>query len=119
MGAAGVALRDVEGTGMACPMGIDAPPELSRFARGVVARARRDGLLRRGVAWGVPRTGTEQWPFAAAGVPSLGVADEVWDYMDDPYHTQYDDLSLVDPGSAGRLAEKTPELALQRSPRHP
>ena len=88
---------NIEGTGMACPMGIDAPPELRRFARGVVARARRDGLLQHGVAWGVPRTGTEQWPFAAAGVPSLGVADEVWDYMRTKYHTQYDDLSLVDP----------------------
>ena len=96
---------NIEGTGMACPMGIDAPPELRRFARGVVGRARRDGLLRRGVAWGVPRTGTEQWPFAAAGVPSLGVADEVWDYMGTTYHTQYDDLSLVDPGCLGEAVK--------------
>jgi Iap family predicted aminopeptidase len=96
---------NVEGTGMACPMGVDAPPELRRFARGVVARARRDGLLRHGVTWGVPRTGTEQWPFAAAGVPSLGVADEVWEYMQTRYHTQYDDLSLVDPECLGEAVK--------------
>jgi hypothetical protein len=96
---------NVEGTGMACPTAIDAPPELRRFARRVVARARRDGLLRHGVAWGVPRTGTEQWPWAAAGVPSLGVADEVWDYMRTKYHTQHDDLSLVDPGCLGEAVK--------------
>ena len=96
---------NIEGTGMALPTGIDTPPELRRFARGVVARARRDGLLRHGVAWGVPRTGTEQWPFAAAGVPSLGVADEVWDYMGTKYHTQYDDLSLVDPECLGEAVK--------------
>lgn len=88
---------NIEGTGMACPAGIDLPPELRRFARGVVARARRDGLLRHGTAWGVPRTGTEQWPFAAAGVPSLGVADQADDYMRVAYHTQHDRIELVDP----------------------
>ena len=82
---------------MACPTGVDAPPELRRFARGVLARARRDGLLRHGTAWGVPRTGTEQWPFAAAGVPSLGVADQVDEYMRVAYHTQHDRIELVDP----------------------
>ena len=88
---------NIEGTGMACPTGVDAPPELRRFARRVLARARRDGLLRHGTAWGVPRTGTEQWPFAAAGVPSLGVSDQVDRYMQVSYHTQHDRLDLVDP----------------------
>ena len=88
---------NIEGTGMACPTGVDLPPELRRFARGVLGRARRDGLLRHGTAWGVPRTGTEQWVFAAAGVPSLGVADQVDDYMRVAYHTQHDCLELVDP----------------------
>jgi Iap family predicted aminopeptidase len=88
---------NIEGTGMACPTGIDLPPELRRFARGVLARARRDGLLRHGSAWGVPRTGTEQWVFAAAGVPSLGVADQADEYMRVAYHTQHDRLELVDP----------------------
>jgi Iap family predicted aminopeptidase len=88
---------NIEGTGMARPMGVDSPPELRRFARRVLGRARRDGLLRRGTVWGVPRTGTEQWPFAAAGVPSLGVADEAGDYMRVAYHTQHDRIELVDP----------------------
>ena len=88
---------NIEGTGMACPTGIDLPPELRRFTRRVLGRARRDGLLRHGTAWGVPRTGTEQWVFAAAGVPSLGVADTADDYMRADYHTQHDRLELVDP----------------------
>ena len=72
---------NIEGTGMACPTGIDLPPSCGASPAACVARARRDGLLRHGTAWGVPRTGTEQWPFAAAGVPSLGVADQVDEYM--------------------------------------
>jgi hypothetical protein len=83
-------------------MGIEAPPELRRFARRVVARARRDNLLPDGAAWGIPRTGTEQWPFAAAGVPSLGVADQADEYMRTTYHTQHDRLGIVDPA---RLAD--------------
>jgi Iap family predicted aminopeptidase len=90
---------NIEGTGMACPTGVDSPPELRRFARHVLARARRDGLLRHGNTWGVPRTGTEQWPFAAAGVPSLGLADQVDEYMRVAYHTQHDRIELVDPAS--------------------
>jgi Iap family predicted aminopeptidase len=88
---------NIEGTGMACPTAVDSPPELRRFARRVLARARRDGLLRHGNVWGVPRTGTEQWPFAAAGVPSLGLADQVEEYMRIAYHTQHDRIELVDP----------------------
>ena len=84
------------------PTGVDAPPELRRFARGVLARARRDGLVPHGTVWGVPRTGTEQWPWAAAGVPSLGVADIVTTYMQQTYHTQHDSLALVD---RNRLAD--------------
>ena len=88
---------NIEGTGMAGrPTGVDGPPELRGFARGVLARARRDGLVPHGIVWGVPRTGTEQWPWAAAGVPSLGVADIVTEYMRQSYHTQHDSLALVD-----------------------
>ena len=98
VGAGGALYINIEGTGMACPTGVDAPPELRRFARGVVSRARAAtaccGTARR---WGVPRTGTEQWPFAADGVPSLGVADQVDEYMRTEYHTQHDRLELVDP----------------------
>jgi hypothetical protein len=88
---------NIEGTGMAQPTVVDSPPELRRFARGVLARARRDGLLVNGNTWDVPRTGTEQWPWAAAGVPTLGVADSVPHYMEFAYHTQYDRVELVDP----------------------
>jgi hypothetical protein len=87
---------NIEGTGMAQPTVVDAPPELRRFARRVLVRARRDGLLPHGNIWDVPRTGTEQWPWAAAGVPSLGVADSVPGYMQARYHTQHDSLEIVD-----------------------
>ena len=93
---------NIEGTGMAQPTVVDSPPELRRFARRVLAHARRDGLLLYGNAWDVPRTGTEQWPWAAAGVPTLGVADSAPDYMESVYHTQYDRIELVDPD---RLAD--------------
>ena len=109
---------NIEGTGMACPTGVDLPPELRRFARGVLARARRDGLLRHGNVWGVPRTGTEQWPFAADGVPSLGVADEVDEYMRVSYHTQHDRIELVDPeclAAATRLYTRL-VIAADRNP---
>jgi hypothetical protein len=88
---------NIEGTGMAgMPSVVDSPPELRRFARRVVARARRDGLLPHGIVYDVPRTGTEQWPWAAAGVPSLGVADAVPQYMQAVYHTQHDTPAIVD-----------------------
>ncbi len=109
---------NIEGTGMACPTGVDSPPELRRFARSVLVRARRDGLLRHGNAWGVPRTGTEQWPFAAAGVPSLGLADQVDEYMRSAYHTQHDRIELVDPAclrDAVRLYARI-VLAADRNP---
>jgi Iap family predicted aminopeptidase len=95
---------NVEGTGMAGqPLVVDSPPELRRFARRVLTRARRDGLLPGGNVWGPPRTGTEQWPWAAAGVPSLGLADEVPSYMRAVYHTQHDSIEIVD---RERLAER-------------
>ena len=88
---------NIEGTGMAgAPTVVDSPPELRRFARRVLDRARRDGLLPHGHVWDVPRTGTEQWPWAAAGVPSIGVADVVPRYMESVYHTQHDSLQIVD-----------------------
>jgi hypothetical protein len=92
-----VLYMNIEGSGMAgAPTVVDSPPELRRFARRVLDRARRDGLLAYGNVWGVPRTGTEQWPWAAAGVPSIGVADVVPRYMESAYHTQHDSMEIVD-----------------------
>ena len=87
---------NIEGTGLHEPTAVDSPPELRRFARRVIRRARGDGLLPYGNVWDVPRTGTEQWPWAAAGVPSLGVADAAPRYMEAAYHTQHDSLELID-----------------------
>ena len=87
---------NIEGTGLPEPTAVDSPPELRRFARRVVRHAREDGLLPYGNVWDVPRTGTEQWPWAAAGVPSLGVADAAPRYMETAYHTQHDSMGLID-----------------------
>lgn len=87
---------NIEGSGLAAPMFIDRPPELARFCRRVCAEARRDGLLPHGVVYGVPRTGTEQWPFLAAGIPALNVNSWASDYLRTDYHTQYDTPDIVD-----------------------
>jgi hypothetical protein len=86
---------NIEGSGMPLPMWIDAPPELRRFCRRIAASSRRDGLLPHGVVYGSARTGTEQWPFLAAGIPSLNVNTYASDYWRNEYHTQYDTIDLV------------------------
>jgi len=86
---------NVEGSGMPLPMFIDTPPELVRFCRRVCDAARRDGLLPHGVRYGIPRTGTEQWPYLAAGIPSLNVNTLPRSYWRTGYHTQYDTAEIV------------------------
>ena len=86
---------NVEGSGMPLPMFIDAPPELRRFCRRVCGSARRDGLLPHGVRYGIPRTGTEQWPYLAAGIPSLNVNTLPKNYWHTEYHTQYDATGII------------------------
>jgi len=86
---------NVEGSGMPLPMFIDTPPELRRFCRRVCGSARRDGLLPYGVHYGIPRTGTEQWPYLAAGIPSLNVNTLPKTYWHTEYHTQYDTTDIV------------------------
>lgn len=87
---------NIEGSGFATPMFIDQPAELARFCRRICAGARRDGLLPHGVIYGPPRTGTEQWPFLAAGVPALNVNSWGADYWRTDYHTQHDTPAIVD-----------------------
>ena len=86
---------NIEGSGMPLPMFIDTPPELRHFCRRVCGSARRDGLLPYGVRYGVPRTGTEQWPYLAAGIPSLNVNTLPRSYWRTQYHTQYDTTEIV------------------------
>lgn len=86
---------NIEGTGQPLPAMVETPPELRRFCHRVCAGARRDGLLPYGVRYGPPRTGTEQWPFVAAGVPALNVDTSFTDYMNMRYHTQYDTAEIV------------------------
>lgn len=87
---------NIEGSGFAAPMFIDRPAELARFCRRISARARQDGLLPHGVVYGRPRTGTEQWPFLAAGIPALNVNSWAGEYWRTDYHTQYDTTAIVD-----------------------
>jgi len=86
---------NVEGSGMPLPMFIDTPPELRRFCRRVCMGARRDGLLPYGVLYGIPRTGTEQWPYLAAGIPSLNVNTLPKSYWHTEYHTQFDTTEII------------------------
>lgn len=86
---------NVEGSGLPLPMFIDTPPELRRLCRRVCASARRDGLLPHGIRYGPPRTGTEQWPYLAAGIPSLNVNTLPREYWRTQYHTQFDTTGIV------------------------
>jgi aminopeptidase YwaD len=86
---------NVEGSGQPLPTFIDSPPELRRFCRRVCGSARRDGLLPYGVTYGIPRTGTEQWPYLAAGIPSLNVNTLPKRYWRTEYHTQYDTTEIL------------------------
>ena len=117
--AGGAALRERRGHGHGLPDGHRRAARAAALRQGRRGTRSADGLLQHGVAWGVPRTGTEQWPFAAVGVPSLGVADEVWDYMRTKYHTQYDDLSLVDPECLGEAVKFYARLVIAADPTQP
>lgn len=86
---------NVEGSGLPLPMFVDTPAELRRFCRRVCASARRGGLLPHGVRYGPPRTGTEQWPYLAAGIPALNVNTLPREYWRTQYHTQYDTTDIL------------------------
>jgi Iap family predicted aminopeptidase len=90
---------NIEGTGMAQPLLIEAPPELAAFEAEVCAAATEDGLLRQGVVRGAPRPWTEAWPFLAAGVPAVNVNSHHLDFFRTEYHTQYDDPGFLDYGN--------------------
>jgi Iap family predicted aminopeptidase len=89
---------NIEGTGMTEPLPLeaDAPAELRAVCSRVFRESRRAGLLPNGVVRGFPRTGTEVWPWVAAGVPSIGVSTRVREYMRREYHTQFDRVELID-----------------------
>ena len=109
---------NVEGAGFELPILVDHPPELGRFCRRVAAGARRDGLLPHGVVYGAPRSATELWPMVAGGVPGISVQSAVKTYATHHYHTQFDDLDLVDFRNLGVMTRFYSRLvvAADRSP---
>jgi Iap family predicted aminopeptidase len=94
---------NVEGSGSRDRFTVDAPPELSAWARRVCRRAARDGLLPYGFALGTPNTWTEVWTFLAAGVPGMNVSTFTSEYTRTAYHTQYDTSDSVDFDYLARL----------------
>ena len=83
---------------------IEAPRELTRWARRLARTAAAEGWLTSG--WytsGPPVTGTETWPFLVSGVP--GVSAYTWErsFMRTDYHTQYDTAGIVDFAHLERL----------------
>jgi hypothetical protein len=87
---------NVEGSGRPEPFVVDAPPELTRWARALCRRAERDGLLPHGFRLDEPSTWTEVWPFLAAGIPGMNVSTFTAEFERTEYHTQYDTAEAVD-----------------------
>ena len=103
---------NVEGSGRPDPFTVDAPPELTAWARLVCREAARDGLLPYGFKLGAPDTWTEVWPFLAAGIPGLNVSTFTSAFDRTDYHTQYDTSRRVDFDYLARLTEVCARLLL-------
>ncbi len=103
---------NVEGSGRPEPFVVDAPPELTGWARRVCRRAALDGLLPHGWRLGSPSTWTEVWPFLAAGVPGINVSTFSSDFNRTEYHTQYDRSAEVDFGYLALLTRVCARLLL-------
>ncbi len=75
---------------------VEAPVELTRWARSACRTADAEGWLSAGWRVGPPVTGTEQWPYLVSGVP--GVATYAWEtaFRRSAYHTPFDTPAIVD-----------------------
>jgi Iap family predicted aminopeptidase len=104
---------NVEGSGRPAPFVVDAPPELTGWARRICRRAARDGLLPHGYRLAAPSTWTEVWPFLAAGVPGINVSTFTSDFDRSEYHTQYDTSDRVDFDYLERLTHVCARLLLE------
>ena len=104
---------NVEGSGRPAPFVVDAPPELTGWARHICRRAAGDGLLPHGYRLGAPSTWTEVWPFLAAGVPGINVSTFTSEFDRSEYHTQYDTSDRVDFDYLERLTRVCARLLLE------
>lgn len=75
---------------------VEAPVELSAWAKRVCRAADREGWTPTGWRVAPPVAGTEQWPFLISGIP--GVASYAWEksFGKTDYHTQFDTEALLD-----------------------
>ncbi len=75
---------------------IEAPVELTAWARAVGRAAEAEGWTPTGWRVAPPVSGTEQWPYLVSGIP--GVASYSWEksFGRTDYHTQFDTVELLD-----------------------
>ena len=104
---------NVEGSGRPAPFVVDAPPELSSWARRLCRRAAADGLLPHGYRLTPPTTWTEVWPFLAAGIPGINVSTFSDEFDRSEYHTQFDTSDRVDFDYLERLTRVCARLLLE------
>jgi Iap family predicted aminopeptidase len=104
---------NIEGSGRPAPFVVDAPPELTGWARRICRRAAQDGLLPHGYRLAAPSTWTEVWPFLAAGIPGINVSTFTSDFDHTDYHTQYDTSDRVDFDYLERLTRVCATLLLE------
>lgn len=85
------------------PLLVEAPPELTGWARSCLRAADREGLLTSGWKMYPPGCGTELWPLLVAGVPGVSVLTWGKSFSRSAYHSPLDTIKLVDFGHLERL----------------
>jgi hypothetical protein len=85
------------------PLLVEAPPELTGWARNCLRAADREGLLTSGWKMYPPGCGTELWPLLVAGVPGVSVLTWGKSFSRSAYHSPLDTIKLVDFGHLERL----------------
>jgi hypothetical protein len=85
------------------PLLVEAPPELTGWARSCLRAADREGLLTSGWKMYPPGCGTELWPLLVAGVPGISVLTWGKSFSRSAYHSPLDTIKLVDFGHLERL----------------
>lgn len=76
------------------PLSLEMTHELARFTNDVLRRHSR--RLPHGYDLRKPCTLTDLWPYAISGISCVTLTDWSEDYLANYYHSQYDDLEVVD-----------------------
>ena len=94
-------------------LAVEAPVELTRWARAAGKVGEAEGWLPAGWRTSPPVTGTEQWPYLVAGVPGLATYSWESSFAKTAYHTPLDTPEMVDFDHVERLTRFYAYLLLE------